>query len=108
MTRFLATAAAMTLAFGVSAVSAQEAMQTGVTGQSGNLDYPLQITASNGLVYNCKAEIENVGGQAQRTCVRANSGTGISENAAVAAAGGAVAIALIVANDSSSSTTTTN
>ncbi|TMM54561.1 hypothetical protein [Sulfitobacter sabulilitoris] len=106
MTRFLASAAALTFALVASTASAQDVTQTGVVGESGVAGYPVQITASNGIVYNCEAEVGSQNGVPVRTCVRANATTGITDNGAYAAAAGVVLVAFLA--DGSSSTTSSN
>ena len=105
----LISLAAAGLLASAAAVSAQP-VQTAVLGDSGNPAYPLQVQASNGVLYHCEAELTSLNGQTARECIRPGgdlfaAGNGIAVAGAVAA--GALLILAIADDDDDDTTTTT-
>ena len=102
-------AAAALLLSGTSVLA--QPVQTAVLGDSGNPAYPLQVQASNGVLYHCEAELVSLNGQTARECIRPGddnlfaAGNGIAVAGAVAA--GALLILAIADDDDDDTTSTT-
>ncbi len=112
MKTFIAMTAAA-VAFTAATVSVQAATQTGVLGTSDDATYSVQVQGSDGVVYNCRSEIENIDGVQARRCVLATGAGGLALAGAGitgGAAAGAIALVLVAiaaGSDGSSGTTTT-
>jgi hypothetical protein len=109
MKNIIAITAALTLSAG--AAFAQTTTQQAVLGQSENAAYPVQVQGTNGVIYNCSAQIVSIDGVRARRCIQAGSGglfdagTGLATGAAVGA--GALVLLALANDDDNNSTTTT-
>ncbi|WP_299369881.1 hypothetical protein [uncultured Tateyamaria sp.] len=107
MKRMLCAAVAATLMG--APLAAQETTQQTVLGASGDSVYSVRVVGANGESYNCRPNIETVGGQLVRRCQRLNVvngqllGGSLTTGAAVA---GAAIVLLALAADNSTTTTT--
>jgi hypothetical protein len=87
--------------------------QSSTGGTTGNPDYPLEVTGTDGLIYQCEADIVQLAdGNDARTCIRPTDTAGsVFENATplqqAGAAVGIIVVGAALANSSSSSSTTT-
>lgn len=102
MTKSIALACALTI--GISASAFAQTTQTSVVGASGDPSYPVQVTASNGIVYKCERDVENRNGVPVRVCVRdelADADQFLRDNSALKnglIAAGVVALVLLLAS----------
>lgn len=84
----------------LAGMSAAQVVQSGVTGASGNPNYPLEIVGSNGVLYHCRDDTEQQAGQTVRRCIRAVRRGGMGNAGALGALGlGLGAILLVAADD---------
>ena len=101
--------AAMALSLLAAPVAAQETTQQSVIGASGDPIYSVQIAGANGATYNCRPDIQTVGGRLVRQCRRLNGvANGQLLGGTLAAPGALAAGAVLVLLAASSSSTTTN
>lgn len=104
---------------GILALMASTAMAQGVVrqvaveGSTGNPNYPVAVQGSDGVDYECEANLYLENGVQKRLCVRADIPAGTTNSALVAgdlgpvvAGLGALAVVALLAGDDDNSTTT--